>query len=443
MPDNQAFKTLPSDLASKAITTDRLNEAVTRMANARYKFGQNTDKYKNAPANPGITNDQTHKDLSRRTAEEGAVLLKNDNFLPLGPAATTLGVGTSKVSTIKFIGPDALIPLATEKGGHAGLGDGGSSNTIQPYAVSYMDGINAYAKANNLAVTATSSPNAADAAGADVVIIPVTMWWSDEGEGFGEGHDRADLLLSGQHPAHWTTKPAAFIKQVAAVNPNVIVLLTIGSAVIMEDWFNSAKAVIQPFYPGQEGGNAMAELLFGKLDFTGRLPFTIAAAPGDYPLFNNNNPGDVPIEYFHGYRKIEHDGKNATFWFGEGGSYNTYAFSNLTLGCATGVAANGVLNATVTVTNNGKMDSTEVVQAYIGYPNTKVQRPKKELKSFFRVALKAGESKTVPISIPAEDMRYWKNGAGWTQESGVVHTLFVGPSSNPASLTQHVDFTIN
>jgi len=442
MPDNQAFKTLPSDLASKSITVDRLNQAVTRMVNARIKFRQNTDQYKNAPANPGITNNQAHRDLARRTEEEGAVLLKNANFLPLGPVATTVGMGTASVSSIKFIGPDANIPLATEKGGHAGLGDGGTSNTIQPYAVSFAQGITQYAATNHLALTVSTSPNVADAAGADVVIIPITMWWADEGEGFSEGHDRSDLLLSGAHPGHWTTKPAAFIKQVAAVNPNIIVLLSFGSAVVMEDWFDSAKAVIQPFYPGQEGGAAIAELLFGKLDFTGRLPFTIAASPADYPVFNNNNVGDVPIDYFHGYRKIEHDGKTPTFWFGEGLSYNTYTFSNLTLGCSGGqVDKNSALNATITVKNNGQLASAEVVQAYVGYPNTKVVRPVKELKTFTRVNLQPGESNVVTITIPVEDMAYWQEFVGWTVETG-IHTLYVGSSAKPADL-QSVDFTIN
>jgi beta-glucosidase len=443
MPDNQAFKTLPNDLTSNAVTTTRLNEAASRMINARFKFRQNTDAYKNAPANNQVATIQSHKDLSKRTALEGAVLLKNDNFLPLGKKAMTLGKGTPNVTNIKFIGPDKDIPLFPDPGsGHAGLGDGGSSNTLAPYAVSFQQGLKNYAMANNVTLNVTSSANAADAAGADVVIIPITMWWPDEGEGFGEGHDRVDLLLSGAHPMHWATKPAAFIKQVTAVNPNVIVLLTIGSAVMMEDWYPGVKAVVQTFYPGQEGGNALASLLFGDVDFTGRLPFTIAASPNDYPLFNNNNPGDVPIEYFHGYRKIEHDGKTPTFWFGEGLSYNTYTFANLTINCAgMSVAKNAVLNATVDVTNNGMIDSDEVVQVYIGYPNTTVQRPKKELKTFVRVHLKAGEKQTVPIAVPVEDMAYWKNGTGWTVETG-GHLLLVGGSAKPADL-QMAPFTIN
>lgn len=448
MPDNQAFKTLQADLTAKNITTDRLNEAVSRMVNARFKFGQNTDKYKSNAGNPQVAKTQSHIDLAKQTALEGAVLLKNDNFLPLGANATALGKGTATVKTIKFIGPDAEIPIypdpAIAKGtaGQAGLGDGGSSNTINPYAVSFKQGIINYSMARNLGLTVSSSANAADAAGADVVIVPVTMWWGDEGEGYGDGHDRVDLLLSGNHPQHWTTKPATFIKQVTAVNPNVIVLLTVGSAVIMEDWFQGVKAVIQPFYPGQEGGNAMASLLFGDSDFTGRLPFTIAASPNDYPLFNNNNPGDVPIEYFHGYRKIEHDGKTPTFWFGEGLSYNTYTFANLTIQCAgMSVAKNAVLNATVDVTNNGMKESDEVVQVYIGYPNTQVTRPKKELKTFMRVHLMPGEKKTVPIAVPAADMAYWKNGTGWTVETG-MHTLLVGGSAKPTDL-QSASFTIN
>jgi beta-glucosidase len=183
-------------------------------------------------------------------------------------------------------------------------------------------------------------------------------------------------------------------------------------------------------------------LLFGDLDFTGRLPFSIAASPNDYPLFDNNTQGDVSIGYFHGYRKLEHDGKTPTFWFGEGLSYNTYSYSNLKVLCSAGtVSKNGVLNGQVTVKNNGRLDSTEVVQIYIGYPNTSVRRPIKELKAFARVLLKAGESKDVTFAVPAADMAYWQQGVGWTVETG-VHTLLVGHSAKPADL-QATPFTID
>ncbi len=116
------------------------------------------------------------------------------------------------------------------------------------------------------------------------------MAHEDEGEAYGGGADRQNMNLTTIHPIHWTTKPAAFIKSVAAINPNVIVLLNVGSAIIVEDWMASAKAIIQTFYPGQEGGTALAALLFGDTNFSGKLPFTVGQNESDYPQFRTAAP---------------------------------------------------------------------------------------------------------------------------------------------------------
>jgi fibronectin type III domain protein len=125
-----------------------------------------------------------------------------------------------------------------------------------------------------------------------------------------------------------------------------------------------------------------------------RVLTAATATDSRYPLFDDKT-GDVRIDYFDGYRKLEHDDRTPAFWFGAGLSYDTYTYSNLNVVCSGGtVAKNAVLNGQVTVKNNGKMPSTEVVPIYIGYPNTQVRRPVKELKAFLLVALQAGESKS-------------------------------------------------
>jgi beta-glucosidase len=247
--------------------------------------------------------------------------------------------------------------------------------------------------------------------------------------------------LSGTHPKHWTTKAATFIKQAAAVNPNVIVLLAVGGAVVMEDWMTSAKAIVQTFYPGEEGGTAVAELLFGDLNFSGKLPFTVAQNAGDYPAFQNTGTM-ATYDYFHGYRKFEHDNKAPRFWFGTGLSYTTYAYSNPHLFCSNGITTTGLLSVQVTVTNTGMMAGDEIVQLYIGYPNTTVRRPTKELKAFARVSLMPGESKPVLLQVAAGDLAYWDTASnGWVVEK-VAHTALIGPSADPAKLLA-VPFTIN
>jgi beta-glucosidase len=436
MPDNNAFKSIDNTVA-----VTRIDEAASRVVNARLHFAHDTDAYKTSPKNQAIVNDPTHKDLAKLTAIEGAVLLKNDNLLPLGAKATTAGVGKADVKSIVVLGPDALKPdtVVDKDGVASGLGDRGSSGTVPPYAVSFFDGIKNSPAAAGL--TVTSSANAADANKADIAIIPVTMAWEDEGEGYGVGQDRADLTLSGQHPKHWgSTKPAAFIAQAAAANPNVVVVLAVGSAIVMEDWYGSAKAIVQTFYPGQEGGNAFASLLFGDQNFSGKLPFTVAKSPDDYPAFQNITGGDATVDYFHGYRKLEHDAKQPRFWFGFGMSYTSFSYGDVKVLCTTGISAEGALNVEVPVTNSGKLAGTEVVQLYIGYPMTQQKRPTKELKAFTRVTLAPGETKPVQFSVPARDMAYW-GATGWIVEKG-LHNVLIGPSADPTTL-KSAPFTIN
>jgi beta-glucosidase len=338
------------------------------------------------------------------------VLLKNDNILPLGEAATAAELGTPALSSIVVLGPDANRPHADTPSATnpSGLGDRGSSRTTPPYAISFAQGL--MDRGATAGVTVTTSANAADAANADIAIIPVTMDWVDEGEGYNEGKDRVDLTLSGNHPQHWGgTKPAQFIQMAAAANPNVIVVLAVGSAIVMEDWMASARGIVQSFYPGQEGGAALARLLFGDVNFSGKLPFTIATDAAHYPEFQNNTGGD------------------------------TFEYSDVRVLC-TSVAQGGRLNVEIDVTNTGKVEGTEIVQLYVGYPNTTQRRPAKELKAFARVTIAPGAMQTVQLSVPARDMAYWGTD-GWVVETG-EHSVLVGPSSDPAVL-KSASFTIN
>jgi len=431
MPDNRAFESLPGDVMAGRVQSARIDEAAARILNVRLKFKQLTPEYRNSPENPGIVNDETHKALARETAEKGAVLLKNDQILPLGAKATEVGRGKADVKSIIVLGPNADLPNTTVNVANqaSGLGDRGSSGTNPPYAVSFLKGITDRAGSG---ITVTKSANAADAASADVVIIPVTMAHEDEGEAFDGGRDRENLTLAGPHPKHWAgTKPSAFINQVAAVNPNVIVLLAVGSAIVMEDWMGKAKAIVQTFYPGQEGGTAVAKLLFGDINFSGKLPFTVATNPADYPAFQNTVARST-TDYLHGYRKFEGENKTPRFWFGYGESYTTYEYSDLKVLCTEGIGAGGRLNVQVTVKNAGMMAGDEIVQLYTGYPNTTGRRPPKELKAFQRVTLAPGESKNVQLFVPAKDLAYWGT-SGWVVEK-LEHTVFVGPSADPLKL---------
>lgn len=421
MPDKSAFVTLPGDLSSGAVTGARIDEAALRILNVRARFGQLEPGYNEDPIDATIVSNPDHMALARESAEKGAVLLKNEgNILPIGDS----------VQSILVMGPDALVPITDtiSEGIAHGLGDRGSSNTYPPYAISYLAGITARGDQAGVAVSHSVTP--ADAAGADLIIIPVTMKHEDEGEAFGGGGDRDDLTFAGGHPTHWTPqRPTEFINQVAAVNPNVVVLIATGSAVIMEDWIGSAPGIVQTFYPGQEGGNAVANLLFGDVNFSAKLPFTVATSEAHYPHFGNAED-NVNIDYLHGYRKFETEGIAPRFWFGYGLSYTTFEYSDLILMCDE-ISAEGAINAQVTVTNTGSVAGDEAVMAFIGYPNTAARRPVKEIKQFRRTGMLApGESADVNFSIPVRDLSYWSD-SGWALEM-VEHTLIVAPSADPA-----------
>ncbi len=428
MPTNEAFAGLGSAQAAQ------IDIAAKRILDVRASFGQLTDAYIAAHGGSADTSAIAgHADLARETAEQGAILLKNDGILPLGKKVGELG--TETVTTIIVLGPDANKPVPDTGGGAHGLGDRGSSNNFPSHAVSFTQGLQELAPTG---VTVTSSNNAGDAAGKDIVIIPVTMGHEDEGEAYSGGGDRDNLHLGGPHPTHWSTKPTDFINQAVEANPNVIVLLAVGSAVIDNGWMGKARAIVQPFYPGQEGGTAVAKLLYGTLNFSGKLPFTVGTSEEQYPPFGNSG-SSLTVEYLHGYRRFEGNGEMPAWWFGFGMSYTKYDYAAPTVLCSK-VGTAGRLNATVSVTNSGPMAGDEIVQAYVSYPSGSPNRhPPKELKAFYRVHLEPGETKVVPISIPAKDLRYFGT-TDWQFEPG-VYKLLVGPSADPTQL-KAADFTL-
>jgi beta-glucosidase len=422
MPNDAFFGNLGASVPGQ-VPGERIIEAVQRNMNVRYTFKQMSTEYQNRAQNTAIVDAQTHRDLALKAAREGMVLLRNtDNLLPFAAGANIL-----------VAGPDANV---------AHLGDRGSSevNPKAAYVVSPLAGLQAAAQTAGATVTSAADLTSAvaQAPGKTAVILVVSMVHQDEGEGFNMGGDRDNLNLAGPHPVDWTTKPAAWINQLAAANPNLIVVLNVGGAVV-EPTLDKAKGLVQSFYPGQAGGTALGELLFGTVNFSGKLPFTVASQETDYPTFGNSG-ASAAYDYLHGYRKFDGEGLTPKFYFGSGISYTTFTYANQRVACPT-LSQNGLLVSEVDVTNSGKKAGTEIVQLYIGYPKTAVRRPKKELKAFARVSLEPGETKTVQLNVPAKDLAYWKEGAGWTVEL-LEHQALLGPSADPATLMA-VPFTIN
>jgi beta-glucosidase len=433
MPDDVYFKSLLGEVQANRVPVARIDEAVQRVFNVKRRFNQlnaefrTNAEYQNTPENPAIVDDPGIVSLAREAAEEGMVLLENkDSILPLQAGQRVL-----------VAGPDGNV---------ARLGDRGSSEVVPSpdHVVTPFAGLAARGLQSNVAVDFQGELAAAVAAAPsyDKVVLIVGMEHRDEGEGFNQGGDRDNLDLNGPHPILWPEgqKPRQWIEQLTAVNPNVIVVLSVGGAIV-EPSLESAKGLIYSFYPGEAGGAALASLMFGDINFSGKLPFTVAADPSQYPAFGNNV--DVQqYEYLHGYRKFEAEGLAPRYWFGSGQSYTTYEYSNLRLACSEGISPRGLLVVDVDVKNTGNVAGTEVVQLYIAYPNTAVRRSVKELKAFQRVPLGPGETKTVQLQVPARDFAYYDMTSNSFQVELVEHTVFVGPSADPARLSLSAPFSV-
>ena len=200
------------------------------------------------------------------------------------------------------------------------------------------------------------------------------------------------------------------IPLLAAANENTVVVLTGGSPAAMP-WINDVKSVVWQWYAGMEGGNVLADLLFGAINPSGKLPFTMPVALTDSPAHRYGEYQKTNCRYnediFVGYRGFEKDGIKPLFAFGHGLSYTTFAYSDLTLS-----VEESAIKVSFTVTNEGSLDGAEVAQIYCGLAENDGTRPVKELKGFEKLHLKASEARTVTKEIPFDDLCIWDDG--WT-----------------------------
>ncbi|MEO8289078.1 MAG: glycoside hydrolase family 3 C-terminal domain-containing protein [Chloroflexota bacterium] len=259
----------------------------------------------------------------------------------------------------------------------------------------------------------------------DVALVFV----GSSGEWESEGVDRPNMDLSG--------KQAELIEAVAAANPRTVVVLQTGSPVAMP-WLAAPAAVLQAWFCGQECGNSIADVLFGKVDATGRLPQTFPRRLQDNPAYINYPGENGKVVYgegiFVGYRYYDKKEIDPLFPFGFGLSYTTFDYDNLIVSPATS-APGETVRVSVDVRNSGSRDGTEIVQLYVRDVHSNVLRPEKELKGFARVQLKAGESRTVTLSLDRRAFAYYSEAARqWIAEAGDFQ-LMVGRSAGDIRLS--------
>jgi beta-glucosidase len=264
------------------------------------------------------------------------------------------------------------------------------------------------------------------AAKADAVVICVGFDTKTEGEGF----DRTFQLPGGQD---------GLIRQISAVNKNTVVVLTAGGNVDMTQWIDNVPAILQAWYPGQEGGTALAQLLFGDYSPSGKLPASFEGRWEDNPTFHSYYPakGENRVQYsegvFVGYRHFDRSDTKPLFAFGYGLSYATFAYSKLSV-----TPQAGNLNEPVTVSfdlkNTGQREAAEVAELYVGAPHASLPRPVKELKGFAKINLKPGETQRVTLKLDRRAFSFYDvKKSDWSAEAGDF-LILVGGSSDKTQL---------
>jgi beta-glucosidase len=264
------------------------------------------------------------------------------------------------------------------------------------------------------------------AAKADAVIICVGFDPKTEGEGF----DRTFQLPGGQDE---------LIRQISAVNKNVIVVLTAGGNVDMMRWIDNVPAILHAWYPGQEGGTALAQILFGDYSPSGKLPASFERRWEDNPTFHSYYPesGSKRVQYsegiFIGYRHFDRSETKPLFAFGYGLSYTTFAYSKLSVTPQTGNLS-GPVSVSFDVKNTGRRAAAEVAELYVGDSHASVPRPVKELKAFAKVNLKPGESRRVTLTLERRAFSFYDaQKKDWSADPGEF-TIMVGGSSDNIQL---------
>ena len=281
----------------------------------------------------------------------------------------------------------------------------------------------------------TYAPAIAAAKKADVVVLCVSTRHTE-----GEGHDRWSMYLPNNQDQ--------LIQAILAANKNTIILLNNGTPVSMNWWIKQVPALVEMWFPGEQGGQAIAEILFGDVNPSGKLPTTLAKSRADYPD-NGNFPGqDGVVNYdegiYVGYRHFDKKRIEPLFPFGFGLSYTTFDYKDVRLSSKE-LSPDGSVDASVDVTNTGNVEGQEVVELYVHDPNPQIDRPVRELKGFSKVDLSPGETKTVAIPLVPRDLAYFDvAGKQWKADAG-DYDIEIGSSSRnirgKATLTLPKTFT--
>lgn len=417
--ESEAYKKELEKLVSAGkVDVKYIDEAVKRILYKKFELGlfDNPYKFSDEKREKKVMNDPKYKDVARAAAQGSIVLLKNDNaILPLNKS----------LKNIALIGP-----LVNAKRDQAGswIVYADTANIVSVYEGVKQKVKNAkltYTEGTSITDTVTSGfTNAVNAAkNADAVVMVLGENWDMSGE----AKSRTDISLPG--------KQEELFKAVKATGKPVIVVLMAGRPLVFNSIAAQADAIVYAWFLGDQGGNAIADVLFGDYNPSGKLPISFPRNVGQIPIFynfyNTGRPVTKPtdIRYKSAYIDAPNDPQYA---FGYGLSYTTFAYSDLKLS-NTNPQKNEAVKVSFTLTNTGKAAGEEVAQLYIQDTFASVVRPVKELKDFTKVKLKPGESKQITFELSTEKLSFYHEEKGWVIEPGEFKVM-VGTASNDIKL---------
>jgi beta-glucosidase len=393
------------------VSEEVVDESAFRVTRTVLKFETAPDPLSDYPEN--LIGSQKNIALALEAAEKSMVLMQNKNdVLPLDK---------NKMKNILVVGT-----LANAEN----IGDHGSSRVRPAFVATPMQGFeNLYGE--NLAFTYVTGEDVEEAKeiaeSSDAVIFVVGYNHDDEGEyvdagGIIPGGDRKSIRLH--------ENESNLLQEIGPLNKNSVAILIGGSAIIVEEWKEKISGIIHAFYPGMEGGTAIAKTIFGDNNPGGKLPFTVASDESHYPEFDRLAT-EVTYDRYHGYIKLDHDGNKAAFPFGFGLSYTTFLQDSAAV-----LVEDDAIVVSLNITNTGNIAGDQVVQLYVGFDNSQVEREHKLLKGFERVSLNPGETQRVKISCPLDKIKWYNPATGSWELEKMEYQVYVGSSSDEDDLIE-------
>ena len=409
--DEYSYNNIKSLIKSGEISISDIDKLVLNTLKTRLKYAFSYDSIE---YNDNLILDSSHINLARKAAEESMVLIKNDKILPF-----------KKDSNLKI---GVVGRLANVKN----TGDRGSSDSHAPYVITPLEGVKDYHRNSKNKVIYSDASNIKDAIeiakNVDQLIIVVGYTYKDEGEfidspGYKIGGDRVNLKLP--------ENDEKLIQELSNYNKNLVVVYVGGSAIDMNNWESKVPSILFSWYSGMEGGKALAKILYGDVNPSGKLPFSIPKNISDYPYFNPFTD-TITYGYYHGYTLFEKLGKAISYPFGFGLSYSKFNYKNLIISELN--TKDSTYQISFDIENISNYNGKEVAQLYVGFNESKVDRPIKLLRGFKKILIPSKETKNVSFKLNINDLSWYNPEKKKWEIEEIKYKILVGSSSRKNDL---------